>query len=83
LIGTKVWFGPRRLGWGLDPVSVEGFIVVGATIVADRALKQREAAVPRWALPSALVAVALLKGTPPGGPKARRAFKEARRRPAG
>ncbi len=52
LIGRKPWFGPRRSGWGLAPISWEG-----------------------WALTGAFVVLAFLKGTSPGGAKARRALK--------
>ena len=77
LIGTKPWFGPRRFGWGLDPVSVEGWAVtvgaVGGLIVAHaRGVKNPKLIGP------ALLAIAVLKGTSPGGPRARRAFLEGR-----
>lgn len=98
LIGTKAWFGPRRLGWGLSPVSVEGWVATaafsgvvtwvaraqafqaatpGATDREDRAA----APPPRW-WPAVAVGLFLLlvvlKGTSPGGPRARREFEEHR-----
>ena len=80
LIGTKVWFGPRRLGWGWIPVSPEGWIVTAIIAVASLALKRgdrrrRGADLLLAALYLALVA---LKGTAPGGARARRAFEAAR-----
>ena len=79
IIGRKVWFGPRRLGWGLEPVSIEGWIVttiiVLLSVAARRDSRARSAA--RVTMPL-LVATAVLKGTTPGGPKARRALAEAR-----
>jgi len=34
LIGPKAWFGPRRFGWGLEAVSVEGWVLTAMIIVA-------------------------------------------------
>jgi hypothetical protein len=28
LLGRKAWFGPKRMGWGLGPVSLEGWALV-------------------------------------------------------
>ncbi len=74
LVGTKVWFGPRRLGWGLEPVSVEGWAATAVLLVvgwkARRSLNQPMA----WALVTAYVVLAVLKGTAPGGPRARAAL---------
>jgi hypothetical protein len=72
LIGRKAWFGPRRFGWGLGPVSPEGWAVTGAAaaaVVVTVALSRSYA----WiivAIVVALVVVAFLKGTSPGGPTA-------------
>ncbi|HVB93106.1 MAG TPA: hypothetical protein VND67_02220, partial [Acidimicrobiales bacterium] len=73
LLGEKVWFAPRRLGWGLSPVSVEGWVVTGVAIGlgiwAARKLPDRP-----WIrrVPGlVLLAIALIKGTAPGGPRAR------------
>ena len=72
LIGGKAWFGPRRFGWGLAPVSPEGWAVTGvavAAVVVTAALSRSHA----WiilAIVAALLIVAILKGTSPGGPTA-------------
>ncbi len=81
LIGRKVWFAPRRFGWGLNPASIEGWAVTAAAFGVSYAVKRRE--VPERAptqaqIAVALVAIALLKGTRPGGPRARRIYKAAR-----
>lgn len=80
LIGTKVWFGPRRMGWGLSPVSPEGWIVTALMVVVSQALKRddRDRRGAQLAIGALYVLVAVLKGTMPGGPKARRAFAAAR-----
>lgn len=80
LIGTKVWFGPRRMGWGLSPVSPEGWIVTALMVVASQALKRgdRNRRGAQIAVAVVYVFVALLKGTAPGGPTAWRAFEAAR-----
>ncbi len=80
LIGTKAWFGPRRLGWGLGPVSPEGWLVTGlfvtlATMARRRGLRGRA---PALALLIPFLLVAVLKGTSPGGPRARRALEAVR-----
>ena len=80
VVGEKVWFGPRRLGWGLSPVSIEGWLVSGAAIASTFV------AVRTWPthplarrLPMvALVAVAVAKGTAPGGRRARSALLASR-----
>lgn len=81
LIGTKAWFGPRRLGWGLAPVSPEGWLltalfVTAATVARRFGLRGRG---PILALLVPFLVLAVLKGTRPGGPLARRAFEVARR----
>jgi MFS-type transporter involved in bile tolerance (Atg22 family) len=71
LIGRKAWFGPRRLGWGLSPVSAEGWVVTvvaaaGAIVLAT--LLRRE----RWTallVVVVLLVIVFLKGTSPGGPR--------------
>jgi len=30
----RPWFGPRRYGWGLTPVSWQGWLLTGAYVVA-------------------------------------------------
>jgi hypothetical protein len=79
VIGQKVWFGPRRLGWGLEPVSIEGWIVTVIMVVLSVAARRdsRAKSAASVAVPL-LVATAVLKGTTPGGPKARRALAQAR-----
>jgi hypothetical protein len=79
LIGTKAWFGPRRLGWGLAPVSPEGWAVLAVGTVAAFTAKRRGARAARLAAIASLILVVILKGTSPGGPVARREFEEARR----
>jgi hypothetical protein len=78
LVGKKVWFGPRRFGWGLDPVSIEGWLVVATMVLLSvRGPKEGRARVVTRFVTAALAVTAFLKGTSPGGPKARRAFHEA------
>jgi len=33
-LGRKAWFGPKRTGWGLSPVSPEGWAVLLAAVAA-------------------------------------------------
>lgn len=79
VVGKKAWFGPRRFGWGLEPASLEGWIVTAAMVAAmlvRRKVEQRH----RWVIQLvvlALLATILLKGTSPGGPHARSEFKAA------
>jgi hypothetical protein len=82
LVGTKVWFGPRRLGWGLGPVSPEGWLVTGLFVAAASSARRRglRGRRPTLALLVPFLVVAVLKGTSPGGPRARRIFEAARRR---
>ena len=82
LIGEKAWFGPRRFGWGLDPVSPEGWTIAAIAVLVSVAARRGEGAARLWAglLLGALILAAVLKGTSPGGPRARRAFLEARAR---
>jgi hypothetical protein len=79
LVGTKAWFGPRRFGWGLEPISAEGWaatVAFGAVAIwtAQRKLKGPVA----WLLGGAYVALALVKGTAPGGPRSRVALTAER-----
>jgi hypothetical protein len=77
LIGRKPWFGPRRFGWGLSPVSVEGWLLtlaaIGISIAGDR---QGQEALKKRLMP-AFVMLILLKGTSPGGRRRRREFEQA------
>ena len=80
LIGSKVWFGPRRLGWGLSPVSPEGWAVSAAFIAVHTLARRRGAGWrARGAMAAAFLVVVALKGTAPGGFRARRVLDEARR----
>jgi hypothetical protein len=80
VIGKKAWFGPRRLGWGLEPVSLEGWVITVGGLVASRWVAKRTEGrrLFRHLVGLGVVAIALLKGSSPGGRKARRAFNEAR-----
>jgi hypothetical protein len=85
LIGTKVWFAPRRIGWGWNPASPEGWIVTAVVAVASTALKRggRRRRGVDLVLAVLYLAVVVLKGTAPGGPKAHRAFEVAREQATG
>jgi hypothetical protein len=77
LVGKKVWFGPHRIGWGLEPVSWEGWLVTAAAVAgAVRARTRSE----RNLIGGGLLAVAVLKGTSPGGPRAWKRFRRAQSR---
>ncbi len=81
IIGQKPWFGPRRLGWGLGPISPEGWALTAlfgaVTTVAKRRGLARQHVQLLLGTFSVIVA---LKGTSPGGPRRRRAFDLERRR---
>jgi hypothetical protein len=85
LIGRKAWFGPRRLGWGLSPVSIEGWLLtllvvgVGVGVAAEKAGRET---LKNRVMP-AFVVLILLKGTSPGGRRKRREFEQARDQAAG
>ena len=80
LVGERAWFGPRRLGWGLSPISPEGWAVTVAAVAASVAIKRRED-LPTW-VPALIMApfviLFFLKGTSPGGPRARSEFEASR-----
>lgn len=82
IVGRKAWFGPRRLGWGLAPISIEGWLAtlgaIGAGVWVTR--KESSSSIPRYVVVCALLAVAVGKGTSPGGPRARLTFESARRK---
>ena len=69
------WFGPKRVaGWGLTPVSWQGWVATVVYVILDlvvvRVLWTTTASVFVVALLTmAFVALALLTGTAPGGPK--------------
>jgi hypothetical protein len=80
-MGTKPWFAPRRFGWGLDPVSAEGWAMVVAAVALSAVARRHGRAGPTRLEPLlglAVVLIAVLKGTSPGGPRARRAYEAAR-----
>jgi hypothetical protein len=86
LVGRKAWFGPRRFGWGLGPVSVEGWVVTAAAIglgVVDNRRKAAGHPSSGRLVAAGIVALAVLKGTTPGGPRARRKFEAVKRLKAG
>jgi hypothetical protein len=84
LVGKKPWFGPRRLGWGLSPVSYQGWAltagVAGALVWLRRGERDPRTTAPlATAITAAFVLVVFLKGTDPGGRRARIAFEAARK----
>ena len=79
LIGRKAWFAPRRVGWGLGPVSVEGWLVTLA-FTALALTTSKRTVLPRWArypILGGFLILLLLKGTSPGGAPARANFDAA------
>ncbi len=80
VVGKKAWFGPRRLGWGLEPVSLEGWAVTLA--FAGVAIAIRRVRVgpgwTRYVVLGAFMLLAVMKGSAPGGPGARSDFDAAR-----
>jgi hypothetical protein len=85
IIGRKAWFGPRRFGWGLEPVSAEGWLVT-FLFAAVSILVRRQKLGPRWlryALGGGFLALAVLMGSAPGGAGARSDFDAARAAGAG
>jgi hypothetical protein len=80
LVGRKAWFGPRRMGWGLSPVTAEGWAVVAISVAAIIVLATVERHA-RWLaliVVAVLLAITFLKGTAPGGPDAWEEFKASR-----
>jgi hypothetical protein len=88
LLGRKAWFGPRQLGWGLSPVSAEGWAVTAAAAaaavglaVADRRDRWTALVARKFAIVVIpLVAVVFLKGTSPGGRRAWEEFQASKER---
>jgi hypothetical protein len=80
VLGSKAWFGPRRLGWGLEPVSPEGWLVTlafaGVAIAARR--YKVGAGWARYVVLGVFMLLAVMKGSAPGGPGARSDFDAAR-----
>jgi hypothetical protein len=68
ILGRKAWFGPRRMGWGLSPVTPEGWTVTLVAVVV--AVCVAALTHDRWValvVVVALLAIVFLKGTSPGG----------------
>ena len=79
LIGRRFWFAPRRRGWGLGPVSPEGWAVTSAAVLLSiKAKRNDNSSHLRRAPLVPLILAMVLKGTTPGGRRARLAFDEAR-----
>ena len=79
LIGTKLWFKPRRLsGWGWMPASWEGWVVVAVslviTLVIVSATRGATTVLCVIATSIALIVLSAFKGTSPGGPRKRKEF---------
>lgn len=82
LLGRKAWFGPRRMGWGLAPVSPEGWALVLMFPLAGLGIPLL---IPRhwWIIYpvfAALLIVTFLKGTSFGGAREWAEFKAAKDR---
>lgn len=79
LIGRKVWFGPRRLGWGWSPVTAEGWAVLAGGVAAAIALASTVRHAPWVSLiaVAVMLAIIFLKGTSPGGPDEWHEFQAA------
>lgn len=83
----RPWFGPRRFGWGWEPVTWEGWVATAVLIPLDVAaiVVVSERWGEWWGTAAGVVGVAgiiglcIAKGTEPGGPAARRRFDAARR----
>jgi hypothetical protein len=85
LIGDKVWFGPRRHGWGWRPVSWEGWVIlVGSTVSSVVVRRWMRTEHPDWERRTrvlsgaAVLGVMMLKGTTPGGKNQAAEFDVAR-----
>jgi hypothetical protein len=81
LLGSKAWFGPRRFGWGLGPVSVEGWAVTAIFVAVGAVIRRRRPdmqAAAKPVLATLAVVIAVVKGTTPGGRRAWRKFDAAR-----
>jgi hypothetical protein len=82
LLGRKAWFGPRRMGWGLSPVSAEGWVVSAAAAAAAIGLAAADRR-GRWIallVVILLLVIVFLKGTSPGGPRAWEEFQASKDR---
>jgi hypothetical protein len=80
IIGRQAWFGPRRWGWGLGPVTGAGWAVMVTGLAATIVLAVTVRRAP-WVclIPvAAMLAVIFLKGTSMGGPEEWAEFKAYR-----
>jgi hypothetical protein len=79
LIGRKAWFGPRRVGWGLGPVSPEGWILTLAFTSLALATRKRKGDLQwlKYPIVGGFLLLAILKGAAPGGARARVDFDAA------
>ncbi|MGH7759766.1 MAG: hypothetical protein ACREN7_10685 [Candidatus Dormibacteria bacterium] len=79
LIGRKPWFGPRRFGWGLSPISIEGWLVTAAAVAAQAWTRRRLGwgRRRRTTIALAVLLVMALKGTSPGGARDRKTLRAA------
>jgi hypothetical protein len=75
VIGDKVWFGPRHLGWGWGPVSWQGWAVLVGAGAVSTFLRRKGHRRPAGLMGLAVLGVCYLKGTEPGG---RRKYAEYR-----
>ena len=67
ILGEKLWFAPRRVGWGLDPITWEGWLATAVAVATAGILNRRGLKMQAAAVALCLAALALLKGTSPGG----------------
>lgn len=88
--GTKAaWFGPKRLGWGWEPVSWQGWAMTAVFVVAallsvplENRFGEPVAVGYTLGLTVVLMGVCVVKGTRPGGPKARKEYERQATRAA-
>ena len=81
LLGKKLWFGPRgRGGWGLSPVSWEGWAVIAGFLVVAIFGERLAGVWSTLAAAGLLLTACVLKGTSPGGGKKGREFRAELRR---
>ena len=81
LLGRKAWFGPKRMGWGLSPVSFEGWAVMLAALVAMAWLVTlTHAGWVAFPVVVGLLVVVFLKGTSLGGAREWEEYKAQRSR---
>ena len=82
MVGRKPWFGPRRYGWGLNPITFEGWATLGVAIagIIIVATTARHHAWIEFLIVIALIAVIFIKGTSPGGSAQWEEFQNARDR---